>query len=69
MDLFNDVIWPLFITALVITAIVCFTKLIWDSIENSRRSRAQQLAAWKAQERAMNQQREAHEMRYGRGGY
>lgn len=66
MDLFNDVIWPLFITALAITAIVCFTKLYWHSLEMKRRERAARLAAYDAQVRAMHQQ--AAEAR-GRGGY
>lgn len=64
MDLFDDVIWPLFITALAITAIVCFTKLYWHSLEAKRRERAARLAAYDA---AVQQQ--WAEMRAGRGGY
>ena len=69
MDLFNDVIWPLFITALVITAIVCFTKLGWNAAEERRRR--SEMSVWTPQERAdfIARAAEAQERRNARGGY
>lgn len=65
----GDVLWALFATALVVTAIVCFTKLIYITMQSHERAKAAQVAAWQAQARAAEQQRQAREIRYGRGGY